>query len=208
MNPTTKKPDGQFHSLERLFAYKKVRDLEKKNAQPDGTWTNSSEYDKALLLARRYSFVTGITSLVVEASNPFLLSLNDNPYTTNHDKPAQYEGHGSSADSLPNSSDENANLTTCSPGSSNLTLTARDGETVEFSEAVSSLEEYNFEDRMTTLTVTGDECSAWVIYRGVNHTSLWKRFTPGVYISFRQIGFLYRSAKSLKCVVLNDDICL
>ena len=203
VNPRTKKPDGQFHSLERLFAYQTVKKLEDENIKPGGNWTNPEDYDLALRLALKFNFVTEITSLVVTTSSPIILHLHGWDIVTSHKDIEGFGGFDPSADSV--WSDVNDDLTTCSPNSSNITIWAKDGETMEFSEAVPSLSEHGFENRMTALSVSGDECAAWVIYKGNKYRGLWKRFGPGDYVSYSQISYLYQTARSLKCVMLNNN---
>ena len=75
-NPTTAKPDGQFHSMERFYAYQTIMKLQKKNGKSDRKWENTADYDEVLRLSLKYNFVTELTSLVVTTSNQ-IISLND-----------------------------------------------------------------------------------------------------------------------------------
>jgi len=102
-NPTTAKPDGQFHSLERFYAYQRIMKLQKKNGKLGKTrkWENTADYDEVLSLSLKYNFVTELTSLVVTTSNQIVVSVNDRPATVQRPRSRQSQSGVSYARQVP-----------------------------------------------------------------------------------------------------------
>jgi len=203
--PTTAGSNKYQDFLQRLYAHSTIKKILNK-AKDNGDKLSDEDALQVVQLAKKYNFVTPLTSLVVTSDKRYLIEV-----------PTESIGvDGSHALGESTEADDDAEQEECREEST-LTLFSRqvlDGTSHQVIEPVEqiiehtnqttpntglNLADFNFDKKAASLTVSGSNDTCWMVFRDENITGKWAMFGPGNYSMFG-LGVFFEDISSVWCI--------
>ena len=166
--------------------------------------------NEAIRIAKRYNFVTNLTSLVVTTDQVEKNDEKEDPSKTQVPTTIRKSGD-SNSDGIPNNQTSNAetlmsppvliDVTTCQGTIHLFFKTQLRGQNVTLTSSSLDLGKLKFDKMAASLKVDGNCC--WVLFTEINFTGDFEKFTIGEYPSGFQLKNLLKNTSSVK----KSDIC-